>query len=120
MTGVEDPYEDLTISKGAVAEPGTTLVNETGSWRVSRPIVQHERCTGCALCVTYCPDAAAKYVGDRRLGDDERRWDRRPVPQAARHDGDRKIAIDYDYCKGCGICEVECPVDAIKMVPEEG
>ena len=26
--------------------------------------------------------------------------------------------IDYDYCKGCGICEVECPVKAIKMERE--
>jgi pyruvate ferredoxin oxidoreductase delta subunit len=23
--------------------------------------------------------------------------------------------IDYDYCKGCGICKEECPVQAIKM-----
>jgi Pyruvate/2-oxoacid:ferredoxin oxidoreductase delta subunit len=26
--------------------------------------------------------------------------------------------IDYDLCKGCGICEDVCPVNAIKMVPE--
>ncbi len=26
--------------------------------------------------------------------------------------------IDYDLCKGCGICESVCPVNAIKMVPE--
>ncbi|MFP3216806.1 MAG: 4Fe-4S binding protein, partial [Vulcanisaeta sp.] len=28
--------------------------------------------------------------------------------------------IDYDHCKGCGICAHECPVKAIKMVPEVG
>jgi Pyruvate/2-oxoacid:ferredoxin oxidoreductase delta subunit len=28
-------------------------------------------------------------------------------------------AIDYDYCKGCGICAAECPCGAIEMVPEE-
>jgi pyruvate ferredoxin oxidoreductase delta subunit len=26
--------------------------------------------------------------------------------------------IDYEYCKGCGICAEECPADAIKMVEE--
>jgi pyruvate ferredoxin oxidoreductase delta subunit len=27
--------------------------------------------------------------------------------------------IDYDYCKGCGICANECPFDAIVMIEEE-
>jgi Pyruvate/2-oxoacid:ferredoxin oxidoreductase delta subunit len=27
-------------------------------------------------------------------------------------------AIDYDYCKGCGICLTECPRHAITMVAE--
>jgi Pyruvate/2-oxoacid:ferredoxin oxidoreductase delta subunit len=26
--------------------------------------------------------------------------------------------IDYDYCKGCGICVAECPCGSITMVPE--
>jgi len=26
---------------------------------------------------------------------------------------------NYDYCKGCGTCAFECPVDAIEMVPEK-
>jgi pyruvate ferredoxin oxidoreductase alpha subunit len=27
--------------------------------------------------------------------------------------------IDYDYCKGCGLCAYECPAGCILMVPEE-
>jgi Pyruvate/2-oxoacid:ferredoxin oxidoreductase delta subunit len=26
--------------------------------------------------------------------------------------------IDYDYCKGGGLCVAECPADAIEMEPE--
>ena len=30
-----------------------------------------------------------------------------------------KPIINLDYCKGCGICANECPVNAIEMVLEE-
>jgi Pyruvate/2-oxoacid:ferredoxin oxidoreductase delta subunit len=29
------------------------------------------------------------------------------------------LGIDYDHCKGCGICAEECPKDAIHMEEEE-
>jgi pyruvate ferredoxin oxidoreductase delta subunit len=28
------------------------------------------------------------------------------------------LKIDLDYCKGCGICAVECPKKCIEMVKE--
>ena len=31
----------------------------------------------------------------------------------------KKFAVNYDYCKGCGICANECPCGAIEMVPED-
>jgi len=30
----------------------------------------------------------------------------------------KRYEIDYDYCKGCGICAEECPCGAIQMEPE--
>jgi Na+-translocating ferredoxin:NAD+ oxidoreductase RNF subunit RnfB len=30
-----------------------------------------------------------------------------------------RYEIDYDYCKGCGLCVAECPSGAIEMVPED-
>ena len=29
--------------------------------------------------------------------------------------GDGRYEIDYDYCKGCGLCAAECPCGAIQM-----
>jgi pyruvate ferredoxin oxidoreductase delta subunit len=91
---MNDPYENLTISKGVTAKPKTTMATKTGSWRTFRPVIDHDTCTGCGTCDRFCPDMAAKHVGDRRY------------------------EIDLDYCKGCGICAEECPVDAIEMIQE--
>jgi pyruvate ferredoxin oxidoreductase delta subunit len=42
------------------------------------------------------------------------------APFECAHDGKKKkFCINYDYCKGCGVCAYECPVDAIEMVVEE-
>ncbi|MEM0162792.1 MAG: 4Fe-4S binding protein, partial [Thermoproteota archaeon] len=30
-----------------------------------------------------------------------------------------KVEVNYDYCKGCGICANECPTKAINMEKEE-
>jgi len=91
----EDPYNDLEISKGAVVEPRTTLVNKTGSWRSKRPVIDHEKCIGCGNCEKFCPDMAVKETEEG------------------------KFEVDLDFCKGCGICAEECPVDAIKMEKEK-
>ena len=31
----------------------------------------------------------------------------------------KRFAFNYDYCKGCGMCEAECPCGAIVMEPEK-
>jgi Pyruvate/2-oxoacid:ferredoxin oxidoreductase delta subunit len=42
------------------------------------------------------------------------------LPGQCRHqDRPGGYEIDYDYCKGCGICAAECPCAAIALVPEE-
>lgn len=72
---------------------------KTGGWRSYRPIINHERCTpsrnkkpSCFLCWLYCPEGVVK----------------RSIP----------VFINYDYCKGCGICASECPTKAIEMIEE--
>jgi len=41
--------------------------------------------SGCDNCYGVCPDNAIIKLGDGQY------------------------AIDYDYCKGCGLCAAECP-----------
>lgn len=62
----------------------------TGSWSLDRPVLT-DRCTACAVCALFCPEGAIAR-------------------------GDGAMVVDYRYCKGCGICEVVCPVrDAVFM-----
>ena len=52
-------------------------------------------CFACDNCFGVCPDNAVKKTG---IG--------------------KGYEIDYDYCKGCGVCVQECPCGSIEMVPE--
>ncbi len=74
-----------------ISQPSIGSVGKTGSWRIFRPVKDDERCNECLLCWIFCPEACMT----------------------------KKLEINYDYCKGCGICAVECPRNAIAMVKEE-
>jgi len=52
-------------------------------------------CFECDNCYGVCPDNAVIKLG-AGLG----------------------FEINYDYCKGCGICAAECPSGSILMIPE--
>jgi NADPH-dependent glutamate synthase beta subunit-like oxidoreductase len=62
-------------------------------------------CFGCDNCFGVCPDNAVLKISDT-LGSQ--------APLVNAHG----YAIDYDYCKGCGLCAAECPAGAIAMEPE--
>ena len=64
-------------------------------------VFEARRCMSCGLCFEcdncfgMCPDDAIRKLGPGM-----------------------RYEIDYDYCKGCGICAEECPCGAIDMIPE--
>jgi len=64
----------------------------TGGWRIFRPVLDESKCNKCLLCWIYCPEGCIT----------------------------KDLVINFDYCKGCGICAEECPRKAMTMVKEEG
>jgi len=71
------------------------LVETNASWRSERPLITVGLCTSCLRCTCACPDGAILRITTG-------------------------VSIDYDFCKGCGICVRECAVQAITMIPERG
>ncbi len=88
---------------------GSFVENKTGSWRTFMPVADNSKCVNCKLCWFYCPEGAIEML--MNLPESE-------IPAGTGTDpkGNPKgIKIDYDYCKGCGICANECPTKAITM-----
>jgi pyruvate ferredoxin oxidoreductase delta subunit len=69
------------------------LVDVSSGMRVFRPVIDQEKCVKCLRCFLLCPDGTIDKSG-------------------------KQLEVDYDYCKGCGICAHECPVSAITMTKE--
>jgi len=93
-------WVELTTEVGARAAPVietplTSLQVRTGLWRLLRPVIDYDRCNRCSwICASFCPDNAIRVRDDG-------------APE-----------IDYEHCKGCMICVMQCPPHAIDTVPE--
>ncbi|MBA7706207.1 hypothetical protein ES703_115056 [subsurface metagenome] len=68
--------------------------DETVARREACRCLVNNQCDSCDFCRIFCPDLCItrKVKGE--------------------------IEIDYDFCKGCGICAFICPKGAIEMVLE--
>jgi 2-oxoacid:acceptor oxidoreductase delta subunit (pyruvate/2-ketoisovalerate family) len=88
--------QDEDAIKGfAIMDMSTRGGQYVASWRVNAPYVDKEKCTGCSICLAYCPEGAV-LIGENQ-----------------------KSIIDLRFCKGCGICANECPQRAISMKGEK-
>ncbi|WP_202627686.1 NAD(P)-binding protein [Cellulomonas sp. APG4] len=70
-------------------------LDETTALYEARRCMSCGSCFECDNCYGVCPDDAVVKLGPGL-----------------------RFEIDYDYCKGCGLCAAECPAGAILMVPE--
>lgn len=80
-------------TEAGLVGPGSFIENKTGSWRTFKPLLDNKKCIMCLFCWFYCPEGCIERKNNT-------------------------LNINYDYCKGCGICAHECPKDAIEMVRE--
>jgi pyruvate ferredoxin oxidoreductase delta subunit len=58
-----------------------------GDWRVLKPVYNRDICIDCQNCWVFCPDTSI-VSRDKVM-----------------------IGVDYDHCKGCGICVEVCPTN---------
>jgi pyruvate ferredoxin oxidoreductase delta subunit len=71
----------------------TSSVNKyVGDWRVKKPVWNENLCIDCQNCWIYCPDTSIISRNKQMVG------------------------IDYDHCKGCGICSEVCPTNPKSIV----
>jgi 2-oxoacid:acceptor oxidoreductase delta subunit (pyruvate/2-ketoisovalerate family) len=70
-------------------------LDESSAQFEARRCLSCGNCFECDNCFGVCPDNAVIKLGP----------------------GNR-FRINYDYCKGCGLCAEECPCGAIRMDPE--
>jgi len=84
--------EDFPV--GMVGPAGNADAYYTGAWRAEKPLWDSEKCTNCMLCWINCADTAV-LMSNQQVG-----------------------GINYNHCKGCGVCPLECRSAALVMVPE--
>ena len=90
----EVPASFEKIPEATVFEAGY-LVTKNAGWRNIRPVIEKSKCKNCLQCYLYCPDGVISKDKENA-----------------------SVKIDYDFCKGCGICAKICKFDAIKMENE--
>jgi heterodisulfide reductase subunit A len=88
----KDIHTSVSQARGAAATAaGPMALREVTIESITSRVIK-ELCTGCAICVKYCPFSAIKVEKLRKPAE---------VIEAA--------------CKGCGTCSAECPSNAISM-----
>ena len=85
----------------SLARRQTSFEEVVGGLDEHTALLEARRCLSCGTCFEcdncfgVCPDNAVIKLG-----------------------AGKRYAIDYDYCKGCGLCAEECPSGAIDMIKE--
>ena len=86
--------KETTVSNLATTLPENRAYSQSNSytasvadWRVEKPVFNRDFCIDCQFCWIYCPDMSIVSRNEKMVG------------------------VDYDHCKGCGICVDVCPTN---------
>ncbi len=90
-----EDWKPEEFPKGFICNAGTSVEYITGGWRSMRPVWDADACTSCMLCWVVCPDSSIMAEDGTMTG------------------------IDYDHCKGCGVCVHECRFNALSFIRED-
>ncbi len=90
----------VAVPRNPVDKSKTAFTEVNRTFTEAQALAEADRCFTCGtclhcdVCMTFCPDVA---ISRNETGE---------------------YVIDYDHCKGCGICVNECPREAMELVPE--
>ena len=96
-----EPSKRQKESKSLVKKRVRCFEEVTSTLTEDRAVKEAERCFSCGTCnecencYVFCPDASVMKTGETF-----------------------SHQVDYDFCKGCGICLSECPRGAISLKEE--
>jgi NADPH-dependent glutamate synthase beta subunit-like oxidoreductase len=96
-----EPSKRQKESKGSVKKRIRGFEEVTSTLSEEKAVKEAERCFSCGTCnacencYVFCPDASVVKAGELL-----------------------SRQVDYDFCKGCGICLFECPRGAISFQEE--
>ncbi|KEH85005.1 4Fe-4S binding protein [Clostridium novyi] len=89
----ESKWNEIPIG-GQIVDAGNSEEFKTGDWRAMKPVWHEDKCKNCMFCWAVCPDMSIIVKEGKVTG------------------------IDYDHCKGCGVCTKQCKFNALDFVAE--
>jgi pyruvate ferredoxin oxidoreductase delta subunit len=99
LRSFEGPMDEIatTLQEDRPYSPNNSFTASVADWRIVKPIFNKDYCIDCQFCWVYCPDISI-ISRDKKM-----------------------VGIDFDHCKGCGICVEVCPTNpkSLLMFPEQ-
>lgn len=89
LRSFEGPMDEIatTLQEDRPYSPNNSFTASVADWRIVKPIFNKDYCIDCQFCWVFCPDISI-ISRDKKM-----------------------VGIDFDHCKGCGICVEVCPTN---------